>query len=223
MGLDQWLIAKTTKRENKEENHTSVCGGLFGIIPTTVVDKVEIGYWRKAYDQQQLIYNIASKPENDEGNMLITREEVDQILAEAKRILETHKFDEEDGNDLTDDDPAFSSEEYTWLSKRKWEDTVKFFTEAKKIYEEDPDAEIFYHIWYQNMKTRIKINPDPTVVEEVRQALAANEGYCPCKLLHIPDNKCMCKDFRDQETGECHCGLYIKYYEDQEGNATHKG
>jgi len=44
------------------------------------------------------------------------------------------------------------------------------------------------------------------------EAVAANAGYCPCKLFKNDDTKCMCKQFRDQvarhEAGECECGLY---------------
>lgn len=60
------------------------------------------------------------------------------------------------------------------------------------------------------MRTRISVNSDQGVVAEVRKALAANEGYCPCKLVHTPDTKCMCREFREQPSGACHCGLYIK-------------
>lgn len=60
------------------------------------------------------------------------------------------------------------------------------------------------------MRTRISVNSDQCVVAEMRKALAANEGYCPCKLVHTPDTKCMCREFREQPSGICHCGLYIK-------------
>ena len=40
-----------------------------------------------------------------------------------------------------------------------------------------------------------------------------NGGYCPCRLQKTPDTKCMCKEFREQEEGECHCGLYVKIKE----------
>lgn len=64
---------------------------------------------------------------------------------------------------------------------------------------------------------KIIINPDKEIVAAVRAALADNKGYCPCQLEHLPENKCMCKWFRDQENaGECHCGLYIKTMDDQE-------
>lgn len=64
------------------------------------------------------------------------------------------------------------------------------------------------------MKTKIIINPDAETVINVRKALTLNNGYCPCKLLQNEDTKCMCKEFREQEDGECHCGLYIKIKED---------
>lgn len=57
---------------------------------------------------------------------------------------------------------------------------------------------------------KIKPNPDENICKMVIEALKANAGYCPCKVAHIPENKCMCKDFREQEEGQCHCGLYIK-------------
>lgn len=62
----------------------------------------------------------------------------------------------------------------------------------------------------EKKQTRIVITPDPEFMMEVRKALAANDGYCPCKIDHIPENKCMCQEFRNQSEGTCHCGLYIK-------------
>ena len=40
-------------------------------------------------------------------------------------------------------------------------------------------------------------------------------GYCPCRLERTEENKCMCKEFRDQIAdpnfkGYCHCMLYYK-------------
>lgn len=56
----------------------------------------------------------------------------------------------------------------------------------------------------------IRKNPNESAVEEIELALKANEGYCPCKLTHIPENKCMCEEFRNQKYGWCSCGLYRK-------------
>lgn len=56
----------------------------------------------------------------------------------------------------------------------------------------------------------IKLNPNKAVVEEIKYKLKANDGYCPCRITKSQDTKCMCKEFREQTSGECHCGLYIK-------------
>lgn len=54
-------------------------------------------------------------------------------------------------------------------------------------------------------------NPNTDVYNEVTKAVKENNGYCPCELVHNQDTKCICKTFREQaETGECHCGRYIK-------------
>lgn len=150
MGLDQWLTAKTNKKITEENNHTGVCSGLFGIVPKAVADNFEIGYWRKAYDQGQLIEDLCNGDHlpGENYNMIISKDDVDNILKEARRILNEHSFDPEDGNDLTEDDPKFQSEEYTWKSKDKWKDTITFFERAKAIYEEDPEAQIIYHFWF---------------------------------------------------------------------------
>lgn len=60
---------------------------------------------------------------------------------------------------------------------------------------------------------RIEITSDENKKQEIRAALKANDNYCPCRLEHVPENKCMCKEFREQESGWCHCGLYVKYKE----------
>lgn len=56
----------------------------------------------------------------------------------------------------------------------------------------------------------IKQNPDTEYANEVRKKLKENGGYCPCRLEKTPETKCMCKEFREQTEGMCHCGLYIK-------------
>jgi len=56
----------------------------------------------------------------------------------------------------------------------------------------------------------IKINPDKAFVREMRKQLKDNDGYCPCSLFRSRDTKCMCRDFREMESGTCHCGLYTK-------------
>ena len=57
---------------------------------------------------------------------------------------------------------------------------------------------------------KIKINPNTEIVNNIRNALKNNNGYCPCRIVKNEDTICMCKDFREGPPGMCHCGLYIK-------------
>ena len=62
---------------------------------------------------------------------------------------------------------------------------------------------------------KIKLNPDKEIVETIKEGLNRTGGYCPCKLDRSEDNKCMCKEFREQTKdpdfeGFCHCMLYYK-------------
>lgn len=61
---------------------------------------------------------------------------------------------------------------------------------------------------------RIKLTDDLELREAIKQGLKESGGYCPCRLKHSDDNKCICKEFREQATvGSCHCGLYEKVEE----------
>lgn len=57
------------------------------------------------------------------------------------------------------------------------------------------------------------IKENTELAKEIQKALKTNEGYCPCRLTKTPDTKCMCKEFREQDAGLCHCGLYRKMEE----------
>lgn len=57
---------------------------------------------------------------------------------------------------------------------------------------------------------KITYNQDKQIVDKILDALDKNNGYCPCKLEKNNDTKCMCREFREQKEGYCHCGLYIK-------------
>lgn len=61
----------------------------------------------------------------------------------------------------------------------------------------------------------IRLNEDKEIVRSIREGLKQKGGYCPCRLERIEDNKCMCKEFREQIEdpdfeGYCHCMLYYK-------------
>ena len=59
---------------------------------------------------------------------------------------------------------------------------------------------------------RVTINPNKDFVKEIREQIKANNGHCACAISFNADNKCICKEFRQQIddgiAGECHCGLY---------------
>ena len=68
-----------------------------------------------------------------------------------------------------------------------------------------------------NMK--IKLNPDPEIVNTIREGLKRTGGYCPCRRERTEATKCMCQEFKDQIAdpgfeGFCHCMLYYKSLQD---------
>ena len=62
---------------------------------------------------------------------------------------------------------------------------------------------------------KVRYNDDETVVSMIKKGLEEKGGYCPCRLEKTEENKCICKEFRDQIKdpdfeGYCHCRLYNK-------------
>ena len=44
----------------------------------------------------------------------------------------------------------------------------------------------------------VRLNEDKEVVARIKEGLKAKGGYCPCKYKISEENKCMCKEFREQ-------------------------
>lgn len=62
---------------------------------------------------------------------------------------------------------------------------------------------------------KVRLNEDKEVVKAILEGLKKKGGYCPCRLEKTEDNKCKCKEFRDQIAdpnfeGYCHCMLFYK-------------
>lgn len=62
---------------------------------------------------------------------------------------------------------------------------------------------------------KVRFNDNTEIVAAVKEGLKRKDGYCPCRLEKIRENKCICKEFRDQINdpefeGYCHCQLYYK-------------
>lgn len=61
------------------------------------------------------------------------------------------------------------------------------------------------------MPFNISKTEDAEVRQMIEEGLRQNDGYCPCRVDKTPDTKCMCKEFREQDSeGTCHCGLFVK-------------
>ena len=57
---------------------------------------------------------------------------------------------------------------------------------------------------------KVRLNENKEIVENIREGLKRTG-----KIAHTEENKCMCKEFRDQIAdpnfeGYCHCMLYYK-------------
>ena len=62
---------------------------------------------------------------------------------------------------------------------------------------------------------KVRLNENQDVVNTVREGLKRTGGYCPCRIQRIPENICICREFKEQMTdpefkGYCHCKLYCK-------------
>ena len=62
---------------------------------------------------------------------------------------------------------------------------------------------------------QVVLNKDEDIVKAVKEGLEKTGGYCPCRIERTEENKCICKEFRDQINdpefeGYCHCMLYYK-------------
>ena len=62
---------------------------------------------------------------------------------------------------------------------------------------------------------KVKLNENKEVVKTVKEGLKQTGGYCPCRMERTEENKCMCREFREQIEdpdfeGYYHCMLYYK-------------
>ena len=62
---------------------------------------------------------------------------------------------------------------------------------------------------------KVSFNSDESIVKMVKEGLEKTGGFCPCRRERTEENKCICKEFREQINdpdfeGYCHCMLYYK-------------
>ena len=67
---------------------------------------------------------------------------------------------------------------------------------------------------------KVRFNENEEIVRTVQEGLKKTGGYCPCRRERTEDNKCMCREFREQIAdpefeGYCHCMLYYKSLKDE--------
>ena len=71
-----------------------------------------------------------------------------------------------------------------------------------------------YWSFFFKMTTTAVTEKGKTMIKEINPSLAElvkqNDGYCPCAIVRNKDTKCMCKEFREAESGVCHCGRFEK-------------
>lgn len=62
---------------------------------------------------------------------------------------------------------------------------------------------------------KVRFNDNQDIVAKIKEGLKKNDGYCPCRIGKLPENKCICEEFKEQINdpdfeGYCHCRLYYK-------------
>ena len=74
-------------------------------------------------------------------------------------------------------------------------------------------------VFYTNEKDEkimaVRLNEDTEMVKMIKEGLKQTGGYCPCRRERTEENKCICREFREQiadpdYVGYCHCMLYYK-------------
>lgn len=111
--------------------------------------------------------------------------------------------------------------------------TIEFFQSFVDIYNSGVEkgrskVDFFYIIQCENSQSlsersfnpesfKIKLNPDLKRVENIMKSenkfiKSERFNFCPCKIEHIPENICPCKNCIEEiaKNNHCHCQLYFK-------------
>ena len=51
---------------------------------------------------------------------------------------------------------------------------------------------------------KITLNTNQEIVKTIKDGLKKTGGYCPCRIEKTEDNKCMCKEFKEQINDPLH-------------------
>lgn len=92
---------------------------------------------------------------------------------------------------------------------------INYNIQHKKEDQDNNKLNTLFSLFLYEVVMKIRFNENKEVVETIKNGLKARGGYCPCKREMTEENKCMCKEFREQVDdpdfeGYCHCMLYYK-------------
>jgi hypothetical protein len=80
-------------------------------------------------------------------------------------------------------------------------DRVAYHKKGQRSY-----SKFQYHISENEVKYKVLMNPDKEKYAELREAVAANGGWCPEISDKTKENKCMCPEFLNKNK-ECWCAF----------------
>ena len=110
---------------------------------------------------------------------------------------------------------------YAKVSKNN--DIIKVESFGIKFYEKIEEAikQIVEETYSYKIPISVNLAEEKYNYFDVFEGLKKKDGYCPCRIPKTPENKCMCKEFRDQIAdpnwyGFCHCLLYEKIKTDED-------
>lgn len=46
---------------------------------------------------------------------------------------------------------------------------------------------------------------------DIWECIRRGGGYCPCAIIKDEESRCICKEFREGQETNCHCGVWRKH------------
>lgn len=46
---------------------------------------------------------------------------------------------------------------------------------------------------------------------DIWECIRRGGGYCPCAIIKDEESRCICKEFRECQETNCHCGVWRKH------------
>lgn len=66
-----------------------------------------------------------------------------------------------------------------------------------------------------DLPDNVRLTDNREYAEKLHAVMKSNGGFCPCRLQHTEENRCICSEFQAQMSdpefeGFCHCKLFYK-------------